>query len=117
LPDTVAELFRQHDVGHVIFGCDTSLRGETFIDTWTVFGTTAGVRGYMEYFKHPQVNEIFAEAGFWKIFTEFLRCFPDVIRVIARSRKMSSPWPWGNYVSYLDEPLSRLRKEFNIRVV
>ena len=37
LPNGVAQLFRQHDAGHVIFGCDTSLRGETLIDTWTIF--------------------------------------------------------------------------------
>ena len=40
LPDEVAALFRQHDAGHVIFGCDTSLRGETLIDSWTIFATS-----------------------------------------------------------------------------
>ena len=27
MPDGAACLFRQHDAGHVVFGCDTSLRG------------------------------------------------------------------------------------------
>ena len=117
LPAGVTELFRQHDAGHVIFGCDTSLRGETLIDTWTVFGTTAGLRGYLEYFKHPQVNQIFSDVGYWQICVEFSKCLPDVIRVLWRSRKMSSPWPWVHYKQYLDQSLCDLRKQFNIIVI
>ena len=117
LPGDAAELFRQHDAGHVVFGCDTSLRGETLIDTWTVFATTAGLRGYLEYFKYPQVNQIFAETGYWRIGLEFVRCLKDVFRVLVRSRRISAKWPWQHYERYLDRPLSDIRREFNIRVV
>jgi len=113
----LADLFRQHDAGHVIFGCDTSLRGETLIDTWTIFATTAGVRGYLEYFKHPQVNQLFAEAGYWQIVCEFLRCVPDVLRVLLRSRQVSARWPWPDYERYLDRSLCDIRREYAIRVV
>ena len=65
LSDELAEMFRQHDAGHVIFGCDTSLRGETLIDTWTIFATRAGIRVYFKYLKYPEVNQIFAQAGYW----------------------------------------------------
>ena len=117
LPGDAAELFRQHDAGHVIFGCDTSLRGETLIDTWTVFATTAGLRGYLEYFKYPQVNQIFAETGYWRIALEFVRCLRDVLRVLVRSRRISAKWPWQHHEHYLDRPLSDIRREFNIRLV
>ena len=117
LPGDAAELFRQHDAGHVIFGCDTSLRGETLIDTWTVFATTAGLRGYLEYFKYPQVNQIFAETGYWRIALEFVRCLRDVLRVLVRSRRISAKWPLQHYEHYLDRPLSDIRGEFNIRLV
>ncbi len=117
MPDAVGELFRQHDAGHVVFGCDTSLRGETLIDTWTVLGTTAGVRGYAEYFKHPQVNQVFAEVGYLRILLEFFRCLPDVGRVIVRSFRLSPRWPWRDYSDHLDRPLRELRQQFNIRVV
>ena len=117
MPNEVAELFRQHDAGHVVFGCDTSLRGETLIDTWTILGSTAGMRGYTEYFKHPQVNQVFAEVGYFRIVLEFLRCLPDVGRVIARSWRLSSKWPWRDYRRHLDDSLQELRGRFNIRVV
>ncbi len=117
LPVAAAELFRQHDAGHVVFACDTSLRGETLIDTWTVVATTAGLRGYLEYFKHPQVNQVFADVGFGPILREFVLCVPDVFRVLVRSRRMSARWPWRQYERYLDWPLAEIRREFNIRVV
>lgn len=117
LPVEAAELFRQHDAGHVVFACDTSLRGETLIDAWTIFATTAGLRGYLNYFKYPQVNQIFAETGYWRIAIEFVRCLPDVLRVLVRSRRMSARWPWQYYERYLDRPLSDIRREFNIHVV
>jgi len=117
LPADVAELFRQHDAGHVIFGCDTSIRGETLIDTWTVFATTAGLRGYLQYFKHPQVNLIFSAVGYWQIFVVSVRCLPDIWRLILLSRKMSARWPWDRYHEYLGRPLRDLRAEFNIQVI
>ena len=117
MPNEVAELFRQHDAGHVVFGCDTSLRGETLIDTWTILGSTAGLRGYLEYFRYPQVNQVFAQVGYVRIVLEFVRCFGDVGRVIARSRRLSSKWPWHDYRRYLDDSLQDLRSQFNIRVV
>jgi hypothetical protein len=117
IPADVAELFRQHDAGHVVFGCDTSLRGETLIDTWTVLGTTAGVRGYMQYFKHPEVNQIFSDVGYGRIVIESLRWLPDVLRVLARSRGLARRWPWDEYERYLDRPLVDIRLEFSIRIV
>ncbi len=117
MPGDVAEMFRQHDAGHVVFGCDTSLRGETLIDAWTVFGSTAGIRGYVEYFKYPQVNQVFAQVGYFRIAREFPRCLPDVCRVVARCFRLSPKWPWHDYKRYLDDPVRELRQQFNIRVV
>ncbi len=117
LPPEVADLFRQHDAGHVVFGCDTSLRGESLIDTWTIFGATVGLRGYLQYFKYPQVNQIFSEVGYWQILLQTIRCLPDILRVIVRSRRLHSKWPWRDYERYLDRPLGELRREFKIRVV
>jgi hypothetical protein len=117
LPPAAAELFRQHDAGHVVFGCDTSLRGETLIDTWTVVGSTAGLRGYLKYFELPQVNQIFADTGYLRIALGSLRCLPDVIRVLWRSRRQRARWPWAEYERHLERPLAEIRSEFGIRVV
>jgi ubiquinone biosynthesis protein Coq4 len=113
----VQALFRQHDAGHVLFGCDTSLRGETLIDTWTIFGTTAGLGVYLASFQNPQVKRTFREVGYGRIVVALFRCLPDVLRVIARSRRLARKWPWSEWEAHLDRPLAELRREHDIAVV
>jgi hypothetical protein len=117
LPAAAAELFRQHDAAHVVFGCDTALRGETLIDTWTLFGSSIGLRGYLAYLRLPQVNQIFRDAGYARVAVELLRCLPELVRVIVRSRRLSRKWPWRHFEDHLDDPLCDIREEFGIRVV
>jgi hypothetical protein len=117
MPDTVAQLFRQHDVGHVIFGCDTSLAGEVRTDMWTIFGASIGLRGYIEYLKYPQVNDVLEGVGYWQITVASLRSLPDVGRIFLRSRKMTRPWPWEDYEPLLDQTLCELRDEYGVRVL
>ena len=112
-----AALFRQHDAGHVVFGCDTTVRGETLIDTWTIFGTTAGLRGYLAYLELPQVGELFARTGYGRVAVETLRWLADAMRVVLRSRRLSRKWPWREYGQYLDRRLWDIRAEFDIQVV
>jgi hypothetical protein len=112
-----AALFRQHDAAHVVFGCDTSVRGETLIDTWTIFASSLGMRGYLAYLRLPQVDQVFAETGYGRIASALVRSLPDVLRVVARSRRLTRKWPWREHERFLDVPLREIRAEFNIRVV
>ncbi|HIF99144.1 MAG TPA: hypothetical protein EYQ54_19350 [Myxococcales bacterium] len=117
MSDDVEALFRQHDAGHVFFGCDTSIRGEACIDTWTIFAGSIGLRGYLEYLRCPQVNQIFEETGYWTIALESMRCLPDLLKILVRSRKMSRRWPWREYEQFLDRELRDLREEYGLRVL
>jgi hypothetical protein len=117
LPPEVAELFRQHDAGHVVFGCEPSLRGEALIEPWTVVGTTAGLRGYARYFGHPEVNQIFAETGYWRTAVGSVAALPAMFRVLVRSRRLLSRWPWEDFRSHLRRPLAEIRHAFNIELV
>jgi hypothetical protein len=36
--DHKGKSFRDHDLTHVIFGCDTSLEGEILLKPWILFG-------------------------------------------------------------------------------
>jgi hypothetical protein len=117
LPADAARLFRQHDAAHVVFGCDTSLRGETLVDTWTIFGSSIGLRGYLAYLRLPEVNQVFAEIGLPRILLETARNLPDAIRVVWRSLRLARKWPWRDYERYLDERLGHVRETLGIRVV
>lgn len=117
MPADVERLFRQHDAAHVVFGCDTTIRGETLVDTWTIFGSSIGLRGYLTYLRLPQVNQIFSKVGRGRIAFELLRCLPDVLRVVWRSLRLAQKWPWQDFESHLEEPLGRVRERWGIRVV
>lgn len=58
------DMFHNHDICHVIFGCDISLRHEGMVDTWTMFGSDVGIRTYMRYLQLPEVKGLFAQIGF-----------------------------------------------------
>jgi hypothetical protein len=46
LSDESAELFRSHDICHVIFGLDTTFADEAMVDTRTLLSCDVGVRKY-----------------------------------------------------------------------
>ena len=117
MPEDAAKFFRQHDVAHVIFGCDTSLAGEVRADMWTICGASVGLRGYIEYLKFPQVKDTFEGVGYWEITVASVRALPDVGRIFLRSRKMSRPWPWDGYEPFLDRTLCDVRDEYGVQVL
>jgi hypothetical protein len=49
LSEGSAELFRSHDVCHVIFGLDTTFADEALVDARTLLSCDAGVRKYARY--------------------------------------------------------------------
>ena len=47
--------FQDHDLTHVIFGCDTSIRGEIILKPWILFGTNISKQELMDYSKDEEV--------------------------------------------------------------
>lgn len=109
--------FRSHDIAHVLFGCDISLFGEGSVKIWTVFGTTLGfwnhIRGYQEA-NAFELSKNFSLVHFASNIFKFLFSIP---LLIIRARKMSKPWPWSAFESYLDMPIADIRREFNIHIL
>src|SRR5690348_6351783 len=52
---TKRDLFVNHDVSHVVFGCDTTRDDEIVIDAWTIFGCDIGI----DYLRRPEVYRVF----------------------------------------------------------
>lgn len=116
LPE-VAALFRHHDLTHVVFGCDTSIAGETRADMWALSGTDVTLREYSEYFRMNETNEIFAALGTWTAIRQMVRALPLVPKVIWRARIMHTKWPFWDNEAYLDRPLCEVRSELGIHVL
>ena len=48
--------FVDHDLTHVLFGCDTSLQGEIVLKPWILFGTTINRAEMKAYAADPDVQ-------------------------------------------------------------
>ena len=50
--------FRDHDLTHVIFGCDTSIDGELLLKPWILHGTDINFDELREYATDPEVKRL-----------------------------------------------------------
>ena len=113
----LGELFKHHDVIHVVFGCDISFHDEILTDVWSIFGSTISLMSYLSYLKYPEITDIVKEIGLIKAFVIFLGTVLDAVRVFLRTLQMTKKWPWKDYEIYLDKPLCEIRAEFGIKVL
>ena len=106
-----------HDAAHVVFGCDTSFRGELLLTRWSLLGSTDWVPFYLKALRHRGMRtlllDFFAKARPWTLVSAGL----ESLLCIARSLRMRRRWPAEEYRRYLDRPLADIRREFRIRVV
>src|SRR5215469_15871298 len=63
-----AELFRPHDICHVIFGLDTTMVDEAMADLRTLLGTDVGLRRYLHYVRtNKEAKQIFEQIGYLRV--------------------------------------------------
>ncbi len=108
---------RAHDAAHVVFGCDTSARGEIALSRWALFGATDWIPIYARGLAMRETRWLFVE--FFKKLRprSLLLGALDGFRAVYRSLRMASRWPSFEYERYLDRPLGKLRRQFRIRVL
>ena len=106
-----------HDRCHILFGLTTSIRDEAMADTWTLFGSDVAWREYSHYLKHPLVNNILAEVGYWTTLRESARSLRSISSAWKHARRQTAKWPFWNNEIYLGEPICDLRRKFGIALV
>ena len=112
-----AELFRRHDLCHVIFGLDITLADEGMADIRTLLGTDVGLRRYGRYLKtNKEAQALFAEIGWTKSLFSLIPLTPRLLRAAALALRQKR-WPWTVPPDYLGRPLKDLRAEHRIRVI
>ncbi len=109
--------FKSHDIAHVLFGCDTSLFGEGSVKIWTIFGTTLGFWKHLRGYKEANAFELSKNFSFIHVVNNIFKFLLSIPVLIIRAKRMYKPWPWLEFESYLDKPISEIRKEFNIQVL
>jgi hypothetical protein len=118
LSEESAELFRSHDMCHVIFGLDTTFTDEAIVDTRTLLSCDVGVRKYVHYLTtNPEAKAIFAETGYLKCSWITIFAVPRILRAAWEAWKMPKKWPWTPPPAFQNRTLSDLRHEFGIIVI
>lgn len=105
-----------HDAVHVIFGCDTSDRGEAVAHAWMMLGTTV---------THAQLREVMGGRDH-RAFTRQLGARRRVLAMIAalpaigaaalRARRMRRRWSWTDYDRHLDRSLVEIRRDYGVKL-
>jgi ubiquinone biosynthesis protein Coq4 len=116
LPDEVKSFFKSHDIAHVLFGCDISLFGEGAVKIWTIFGTTLGFWNHFKEYRKANAYELSKNFSFLHVMKNIFKLLAAIPTLIIRAKRMHRAWPWSGFESYMDKPLSEVRKEFNIKV-
>ena len=107
-----------HDVSHVVFGTDTSLRGEMVQDLWTFLAIDVSSRRYVQDFvREDEGKEIMKSAFQWETVPGFFWLLGRLPTLLRRSRRMPRKWTWDEWQPYLEMPLAGIREEFGIRVL
>ena len=120
-PENVSEEvrlgLRAHDAAHVVFGCDTSVRGEVTLARWSLLGAAGAIPIYLRGLREKETRFLFGDF-FRKIRPlSLLVAALDGARALLRSFRMRRRWPLLDWESYADRPLAEIRTEFGIRVV
>jgi hypothetical protein len=80
LSEESAELFRSHDMCHVIFGLDTTFADEAMVDARTLLSCDVGVRKYVRHLMtNPEAKAIFKEVGYLKSIWITILAIPRVL--------------------------------------
>ena len=112
------EMFRNHDICHVIFGLDTTMADEILADWRTRLSSDVGWARYAAFFDEcPEVRPVFKRVGYATIALATLREQRRIGLAIREASRMPKPWPWSPPASFHDIALSQLRETFGIRVL
>lgn len=111
------EFFKSHDIVHVLFDCDISLYGEGSVKIWTIFGTTLGFWKHIKGYQNANAFELFKNFTVVHVLKNIFKFLISIPKIIIRAKQMHKPWDWAGFKTYLDMPISEIRKEFNIKVL
>jgi hypothetical protein len=118
LPPASAQLFRSHDLCHVIFGLSTNLVDEAIADVRTMLSCDVGLARYVDYLRSDdQAKALFAQIGVMQSIWITVRALPRIARAVLETGRVRKRWPWTPPDDYLGRSLAELRREYGIRLI
>ncbi len=121
-PSEFAKILLAHDVGHVIYGCDTGMYDELKILPLFWWTSECTFQTYLKMKDSPAVDvmydDMIKEKGVLWLYREVLRVLPslipELIPIWFKTRKRQKRVPFLEFESLLDRSLLDIRKEFDL---
>lgn len=113
----VAQSMTAHDAVHVIFGCDTSDKGEAVAHAWMLLGTTVTHRQLREVMGSRDHRSFARELGHTRRIGALVSALPAIVRSAARAIRMQRRWAWDEYHRHLDTSLVDIRRDLGVRIL
>ena len=119
------KIFTDHDLTHVIFGCDTSIIGELMLKPWILLGCNISMAELKEYAGNPEVQKLNKEGEallggkFLTIVKIVFYYTPQFFWIwFTHVRKMSRKWPHSTLTNeMMNARICDLRADYNISVL
>jgi hypothetical protein len=121
-PPEFAQILRAHDVGHVIYGCDTGMYDELKILPLFWWTSECTFQRFQEMRNSPAVDvmyeDMIREKGrFWlygAVLQVLPRLIPELIRLWFKTRHRHNRVPFLDFAPLLDRPLPEIRQEYDL---
>lgn len=121
-PPEFAKILLAHDVGHVIYGCDTGMYDELKILPLFWWTSECTFQTYLKMKNTPAVdvmyNDMIKEKGVLWLYGAVLRVLPplvpELISIWFKTRKRQNRVPFLEFEPLLDRSLLDIRQEFNL---
>ena len=106
--------FDMHDAVHVLFGCDTSPRGEIEAHVWMAFATNAPMADMHRAVANREHRKALRGIGHAKLALVWLGMLPRIVGIMLDARRMTLRLPYDRLEDLMDRPIADIRREFGI---
>jgi hypothetical protein len=121
-PSDFARILRAHDVGHVIYGCDTGMFDELKILPLFWWTSECTFQAYLKMKNSPAVDVMYAdmikEKGNLWLYGSILKVLPGVILELVpiwfKTRNRQKLLPFLDFEPLMERSLLDIRQEYNL---
>ncbi len=121
-PPEFAKILRAHDVGHVVYGCDTGMYDELKILPLFWWTSECNFGTYLTMKNTPAVDvmydDMIQDKGVWWLYSSVLKVLPfllpKLIGLWFKTRDRQKLLPFLEFEHLLDRSLLDIRQEFNL---
>lgn len=121
-PNDFGKILLAHDVGHVIYGCDTGMYDELKLLPLSWWTSECTFKEYLKMRKNPAVDVMYEDlikrhGVIWLYFSIIFvvpRLLPELVSIWFKTRNRENRVPFLEFESLLNRSLLDVRQEFGI---